>query len=238
MATVFCDNCGTSVLENAKFCRACGKPTPSLSEAAIRKFDEQPFGEQPGIQSPTRSVGPSFTAPAYMSPLEFNPTAPGAATNDLREKARKRNLIIVVSMFAVMIFALAGLLIFLNFGVSPPQVPPPKVEIPIPPPPPPPPGLPTPPPITAEPVRSGIDPSLIYPGSRQTMSVEHDGGKSVLQLMSDDSAKTVADWYAARLKSAKTIHVIGQTILKAGDIGVVIMGGENGSQILITKGDD
>jgi hypothetical protein len=159
-----------------------------------------------------------------MSPLEFNPTAPGAATNDLREKTRNRNLIIVVCMFAVMIFALAGLLIFLNFGVSAPHITTPTVEVPQSPTPPTPPSQPPPPPITTEPVRSGIDPSLIYPGSRQTMSVEHDGGKSVLQLMSDDSAKTVADWYSARLKSAKTVHVIGQTILKAGDIGVVIIG--------------
>ena len=236
MATVFCDNCGTSILENAKFCRACGKPTPSLSEATTKKFDE-PFHEQPGIHNPTRSVGPSFTAPAYMSPSDFNPTAPGVETNDLRQKTRKRNLIIIGSMFAVMIFALAGLLIFLSLGVSGPHIPPTTVEVPQTPAPPPPPPV-NPPGVTVEPVRSGIDPSLIYPGSRQTMSVEHDGGKSVLQLMSDDSAKTVADWYSARLKSTKTIHVIGQTILKAGDIAVVIMGGENGSQILITKGGD
>jgi hypothetical protein len=173
-----------------------------------------------------------------MSPLEFNPTAPGAATNDLREKARQRNLIIILSMFAVMIFALAGLLIFFNLRAGPPHVPtPPTVEVPTIPSPPPPPSQPTPP-VTVQPVRSRIDPSLIYPGSRETMSVEHDGGKSVLQLTSDDSAKTVADWYSARLKSAKTIHVIGQTILKAGDIGVVIIGGDEGSQILITKGED
>src|SRR5262245_6969127 len=131
MATVFCDNCGTSLLDSAKFCRACGKPTPALSEATTKKFDEQT-----GFQNPTRSVGPSFTGPAYMSPTEFHAPAPGITTNDLRQKTRNRNLIIIVCMFGVMILALAGLMIFLNFGINAPSVPTPRVEAPTIPPPP------------------------------------------------------------------------------------------------------
>ena len=234
MATVFCDNCGTSLLDSAKFCRACGKPTPALSEATTKKFDEQT-----GFQNSTRSVGPSFTGPAYMSPMEFNAPAPGVATNDLRQKTRNRNLIIIACMFGVMIFALAGLLIFLNFGVTPPQPPPTVgVEIPAVPPPPPPPGQPTPPSITVTPAETGIDPSLIYPGSRQTMSIVKGGGNSVLQLVTNDASKTVADWYSSRLKDAKKVSIlgIGPTIFKAGDIGVVITGSDEGTQILITKG--
>ena len=236
MSTVFCDNCGTSLLDTAKFCRACGKPTPALSEATTKKFDEQT-----DLQNPTRSVGPPFTGPAYMSPMEFNPPGPGVATNDLREKTRNRNLIIIACMFGVMILALSGLLIFLNFGINAPPNPPPVVEIPAvppPPPPPPPPGQPTSPPITVAPAETGIDPSLIYPGSRQTMSIVKPGGKSVLQLVSNDAAKTVADWYTSRLKDAKKVSIlgIGPTIFKAGDIGVVITGSDEGTQILITKG--
>src|SRR5439155_25228851 len=65
MGTVYCDNCGTSLLEeNAKFCRACGKPP--LSEAATKRFDEPP-----SVQVPTSPVGPSLTTPAYMAPFEF-----------------------------------------------------------------------------------------------------------------------------------------------------------------------
>ena len=233
MSTVFCDNCGTSLLDSAKFCRACGKPTPTLSEATTKKFDEQTQ-----FQNPTRSVGPSFTSPAYMSPMEFNPPGPGVATNDLSQKTRNRNLIIIVCMFGVMILALAGLLIFLNFGINaPPRPPTPVIEIPAIPPPPPPPGQPTPP-ITAPPAETGIDPSLIYPGSRQTMSIVKPGGKSVLQLVSNDASKTVADWYSSRLKDAKKVSIlgIGPTIFKAGEIGVVITGSDEGTQILITKG--
>ena len=89
MATVYCDNCGTSLLEEtAKFCRACGKPTP-LSEAATKRFDEQPV-----LNNPTSPVGASFTTPAYMAPFEM---PPAQQTNDLR-KRQKRNVIILVSM--------------------------------------------------------------------------------------------------------------------------------------------
>ena len=226
MGTVFCDNCGTSLEETAKFCRACGKPTP-LSEAATKRFDEQPR-----VETATSPVGQSPTTPAYMPPFEM---APAPQTNELRQKTQKRNLIILGSMLALMILALGGLLAFLNFGVGtpadvPPVPTPPAITStpPIPPPP--------PPPTMAG--QSTIDQSLIYPGARQTMSINREGGKSVLQLQTSDSVRKVADWYQARLKVAKKVEVVGQTFLQAGDIGVMIMGGDEGAQILITRGGD
>lgn len=228
MGTVYCDNCGTSLLEEtAKFCRACGKATPE-SEAATKRFDQQP-----SVQAPTRPVGPSLTTPAYMAPFEL-PPAP--QTNDLRQKTQKRNLIVLVSMLAVMIFALAGLLAFWNFarGSEGIPAPPPTASAPpIPSIPPIPPAPPAPPGIDGP---STIDQSLIYPGARQTMSINQEGGKSVLQLHSDDAARTVSDWYIARLKVAKKVSIVGQTVLKAGEIDVVIVGGDEGTEILITRG--
>jgi zinc-ribbon domain len=227
MGTVYCDNCGTSLLEeNAKFCRACGKPTP-LSEAATKRFDQQP-----GVQNATSPVGSSFTTPAYLTPFEL----PAAAdTNDLRKQKQKRNLIILAGMLVVMILALGGLLAFLNFGLSsdripvPPPPPPGLSGPPVPPPPPPPPGVNGP---------STIDPTLLYPGARQTMSVNQAGGKSMVTLQSDDPARKVAAWYTSRLQITKNISIAGQTILKAGDIGIVITGGDDGAQILITRGGE
>lgn len=233
MGTVYCDNCGTSLLEEtAKFCRACGKPTP-LSEAATKRFDEQP-----SVQVPTNPFAPSLTTPAYMAPFE---APPAEQTNDLRKKRNKRNLIIVASMLAVMIFALAGLLVFLNFARSSdgvPGLPTPVGAIPNLPsgPPPPPPPPPIQPPGSPGINGPSIDPSLIYPGARQTMSINHEGGKSVLQLHSNDPTSRVADWYIAKLKVTKKVAIAGQIILQAGDIGVVIMGGDDGAQILITRG--
>src|SRR5260370_311449 len=143
MGTVFCDNCGVSLLEEtAKFCRACGKPTP-LSEAATKRFDQQP-----GFQTPTSPVGPSPTAPAYMTPFEFPAASP---TIDL-DRQRKRNVILAASMLALLIVALGGLLIFLSLGqgtptsipsrgISTPDAPPAPT---LPPPPPPPPAIESP----------------------------------------------------------------------------------------------
>lgn len=225
MGTVYCDNCGTSLLEeSAKFCRACGKATP-VSEAVTKRFDDRP-----SVQVPTSPVGPSLTTPAYMAPFE---AAPAAQTNDLRQKAKKRNLIILVSMLAVMIFALAGLLAFLNFGLGSDDVPlaepPPGFSGPPPPAPPAPPGIDGP---------SAIDRSLIYPGARETMSINRGGGKSVIGLQSNDAAVKIAAWYIARLNVTENIALPGQTILKAGDTNVVITGGDEGAQILITKGGE
>ncbi len=228
METVYCDNCGTSLLEeNAKFCRACGKPTP-LSEAATKRFDQQS-----GVQNATSPVGSIFTTPAYLTPFEL---PPAADTNDLRKQKQKRNLIILVGMLVVMILALGGLLAFLNFGLSSDRIPVPPPPPPVfstgpvaPPPPPPPPGVNGP---------STIDPTLLYPGAHQTMSVNQAGGKSVVTLQSDDAARKVAAWYTSRLQITGNISIAGQTILKAGDIGIVISGGDDGALIVITRGGD
>jgi hypothetical protein len=173
-----------------------------------------------------------------MAPFEF---PPATRTNDLRQKTQKRNLIILVSMLALMIFALAGLLAFLNFGLGPSEgipTPPPAPTAsapPIPPVPPIPPGPPTPPAAVGP---STIDQSLIYPGARQTMSMQAEGGKSVLTLQTDDSARKVAAWYIAKLKITKKFAIAGQTFLQAGDTGVVITGSDEGAQIIITRGGE
>jgi hypothetical protein len=174
-----------------------------------------------------------------MAPLE---APPGIPTNDLRQNTQKRNLIIIGSMFAVMIVALVGLLIFFismrTPDFPPPPPPPPVAEVP------PVPGVPVVPVPPAPPAPPGvggqpaIDPSLIYPGARQTMSVNQEGGKGMVQLVSNDAASKVADWYAKKLKTTEKVTVIGQTILKAGDITVLIMGSEDGAQIIITRGGD
>jgi hypothetical protein len=222
MATVYCDNCGTSLLEEtSKFCRACGKPTP-LSEAATKRFDEPTV-----VKHPTSPVG-SYTTPAYMAPFDM---PPAEQTNDLRQKRQKRNLIIVASMMAMMIVALAGLMLWFTVRAGP-------QGIPVPPPPPPPIGAPPmPPPPPGINTATGIDPSLIYPGSTQTMTVQGEDGTRVLKLHSDDSSTKVADWYKARLRVTKTTEILGQTIMRAGDINVIIFGGDEGAEILITRGD-
>jgi len=224
MGMVYCDNCGTSLDESAKFCRACGKPTP-LSEVATKRFDQQP-----AFQTPTSPVGTASTSPTYYPPYELAAAQP---TNDLKKK-RKRNLIIIASLFAVMIFALAGLLIFLIEEGTPAVVDPAGVSIPSEPTAPSPPPIPPIPPTVPTGGSSKIDSSLIYPGSTKTMVTE-ESNKSVLSLHTNDSSTKVADWYTARLKDAKRVSFIGQTVLKSGDLAVVIIGAGNGTEILITR---
>jgi hypothetical protein len=230
MGTVFCDNCGVSLLdETSRYCRACGKATP-LSEATTKRFDEQP-----GFKAQTNPFGPSPTTPAYTAPYEFT----SAQQNiDLNSK-RKRNVILIASMLMVMIFALGGLLIFLNFEGGPPTGGVPAIA---PPPPPPPPGAPPPPPPPPLPPGTGaptkLEETLVYPGSKTTMSIAAEGGKKVLKLHSDDPIDRVVEWYESKLKVSKKVSIPGGTILQAGDIGAVIMGGASGAEILITQGKD
>jgi len=70
------------------------------------------------------------------------------------------------------------------------------------------------------------------------MSMQAEGGKSVLTLQSDDSARKVAAWYIAKLKITKKFTIASQTILQAGDTGVVITGSDEGAQIIITRGGE
>jgi hypothetical protein len=242
MSTVFCDHCGASLLgETAKFCRVCGKPTP-LSEATTKRFDEQPE-----IRSTTSPVGNSYTTPAYMAPFEMPPSV---QTHDLKYNRQRRNLLLVIGMLVVMILALGGLLAFLSFNsgssdgggggsaaTTPPALngPPPGT-----------PGVPggvpkAPTPPTPPPVELGpspqIDSSLIYPGAKEQTSVEKKN-KRVRILNSEASVSDVADWYIARLPEAKKVSVLGQTILKLQDLEVVIVGGPQGSQIIMKRGSD
>lgn len=224
MGTVFCDNCGVSLLEEtARFCRACGKPTPSPSETATKRFDQQP-----GVQAQTSSFGPSPTTPAYMAPFEF-PSAP--QTIDL-DRARKRNMILVATMLAVMIFALGGLFVFLRS--TPPGIPAVTSTPSIPDPPKAPPS-PPPPPVPGIATPTKIDQELIYPGSKETMKITTQGVNNVLKLHTDDAASKVVAWYIARLKVTNKYSIAGQTMLQAGDTNVMIMGGDDGAEILITQ---
>jgi len=238
MSAVFCDHCGASLLgETAKFCRVCGKPTP-LSEATTKRFDEQPE-----IRSTTSPVVNSYTTPAYMAPFEMPPTV---QTHDLKDNRQRRNLLLVIGMLVVMVLALGGLLAFLSFNggssdggsvvtgppTGGPQAPPPPPGAPG--------GVPTTPTAPKAPPTPGLESapgidSLIYPGAKVTTSVVKEG-KRTLILSSDASSSDVADWYIARLKVTKKVSILGQTVLKAGEMSVVISGGPGGSNIVISQG--
>jgi zinc ribbon protein len=234
MGTVFCDKCGASLEETARFCRVCGEATPVTqagTEAITRRFDEPQ--QERAITSPVR---PPTTTPQY-SPHYDAPLIP--QTSGPTEKSHKRLVIILAAMLAFMIIALGGLLVFLNTNSGPP--PPPIVTgIPgdrpagggpagIPPQPPP----PTPPGIKIG--EGKLDPSLRYPGAQVVKQVDAVGA-GVYTLTSNDPVGKVTDWYTSKRNFTQRLVKEGKAVLISGSTVVTIKSEGNGSSILIVNG--
>src|SRR5262245_34393006 len=226
MGTVFCDKCGASLEETARFCRVCGEATPvteGTTEAVTKRFDE-PKQEWAG----TSPVRPPTTAPQYVQQYDSMIPQVGAQ----KEKSSKKLVIILASMLAFMIIALGGLLAFLNVSSGPPPPPIPDRATrppgpggsPEPPPPPTPPGIP--------PV--GLDPSLYYPGAKVGKQVLA-GGTGVFTLSSDDPVDKVLDWYTSRLNISQRIVKEGKAVLQSGGTTVTIKANGSGSDIAIVN---
>jgi hypothetical protein len=178
-------------------------------------------------------VQQAITTPAYLAPSQV-PAAP--STNDLAKKPQSRALIITLAaLVGVLLFALA-IVLFLRFDSGTPTPDIPVVSIPVPTPPP---GAPPPPPPPPVPGDTAISNSLAYPGAKTVMNVNSAGGKSVLQLQTTDSPSKVVAWYKDKLKPTQNVDLpFGNSILKNGDTTVVITGVEDGTNILISRGED
>ena len=134
-----------------------------------------------------------------------------------------------------MLFALA-IALFLRFDSGTPTPDISGVTIPVPPPRP---GAPAPPPPPPVPGDTAIPDSLAYPGAKTLMNVNGGHGKSVLHLHTTDSPSKVVDWYKAKLKPTEDVSLpFGNSILKNGDTTVVITGAEDGTTILISRGEN
>jgi hypothetical protein len=185
------------------------------------------------FQHPTAHVQQAITTPAYLAPSQV-PAAP--STNDLAKKPQSRALIITLAaLVGVLLFALA-IVLFLRFDSGSPAPDIPVVSIPVPTPPP---GAPPPPPPPPVPGDTAISNSLAYPGAKTLMNINSSGGKSVLQLQTTDSPSKVVAWYKDKLKPTQNVDLpFGNSILKNGDTTVVITGVEDGTNILISRGEN
>ena len=228
MADVWCSFCGAGIADSAKFCRACGRALDP-SELTTRNLEADSR-----FQHPTAHVQQAITTPAYLAPSQV-PAAP--STNDLAKKPQSRALIITLAaLVGVLLFALA-IVLFLRFdnGSPTPDMPPPVTKQT----PTPPPGVPPPPPAPPVPGDTAIPGSLAYPGATTLMNINSGHGKSVLRLHTTDSPSKVVDWYKAKLKPTEEVSLpFGNSILKNGDTAVVITAVEDGTTILISKGND
>ena len=225
MADVWCSFCGAGIADSAKFCRACGRALDP-SELTTRNLETDSR-----FQHPTAHVQQAITTPAYLAPSQV-PAAP--STNDLAKKPQSLALIITLAaLVGVLLFALA-LFVFLRFdsGTLTPDVS--VVSIPTPPP-----GAPPPPPPPPVPGDTAISDSLAYPGAKTVMNINSARGKSVLQLQTTDSPSKVVAWYKDKLKPTQNVDLpFGNSILKNADTTVVITAVEDGTNILISRGED
>jgi len=158
------------------------------------------------------------------------------STNDLAKKPQSRALIITLAaLVGVLLFALA-IVLFMRFDSGAPTPDIPVVSIPVPTPPP---GAPPPPPPPPVPGDTAISGSLAYPGAKTLMNINSAHGKSVLQLQTTDSPNKVVAWYKDKLKPTQNVDLpFGNSILKNGNTTVVITGVEDGTTILISRGED
>jgi hypothetical protein len=151
-------------------------------------------------------------------------------------------LVVLAGVFVLFLIIVSGSLLFYFTTRSGPSSGGTAVGIPHPPPPPAPPVPPVPPAPPAPPVgsSSSIDiEDLAYPGAKKGMEITTSSGKGTVQYQTQDGREKVIAWYRARLRPTDSVNLPGgNTILKAGDVSVIITFGPEGTNILIAKGDE
>lgn len=184
------------------------------------------------FHAPTQPVSQSPTTPAYVSPVQV-PAVP--ATNDLAKGSQNRTAIVLLAATVGLLLFLLVAVLFVKFNSDSTPNAPPVTSIPSVPAPPDAPAPPVPPPAKGDAI---VGEELIYPGAEEVMTINA-RGKGVLHLRTTDPASRVVEWYTARLKPTEHIKLPGgNAILKGGDIAVVIGSSEEGTSIMITRGDE
>lgn len=231
-----CKVCGAEISGEARFCRSCGQRTGqfaggSVTEGTTRLL-ETPERPAPFNQNVYEHPGHLAQATSRIQP-EANPTSRSL------EQTRKPARLLLISLIVIITLAftlLGGLFVALRdrsvTSVSPPVVTKPVVP-PVNPPPPPPP----PPGSIAQ--GTGISRAFIYPGAKTTMEVLDESEGNVLQLETSDSIEKVVNWYTEKLKPTKTVKMPGSNVILATDeIKAIITAKGDGTNILLTQGDD
>jgi hypothetical protein len=232
----------------ARFCRKCGHPS-GVFEAPTQRIEAAADAQTHRIEtaSADAQTSPTYfapTGPAYVPPGPM--AAPVAVTQGIKASSKKP-LIIVLAGAACMMICLIVVIVVL-VGLIPlhktpaPSAAPPSVSGPAAPPlSPGPPGAPVPPapPGTGSAETDGSLQAYIYPGSVKNMDLT-DHGKGMIQLTTNDPVDKVRDWYRAKLKPVKTATVPfgAATVMEGKDVKAIITGSEDGTVVVLTKGED
>jgi len=218
----------------ARFCRKCGHPSGTF-EAQTQRFDSPPQSVQ---TSPTNFAP---TGAAYMPPGPM--AAPAAITQGIKPGSSAKPLFILLAVVMAVLLMVGGPLLLYQIvykgsaRTEQPSAgaPPAPRGVPAPP------GAPAPPapPESSSGETDGPLQAYIYPGAVKTMDFSGHG-KGVIQLTTNDPVDKVRDWYRAKLKPVKTATIPfgAATVMEGKDVKAIITGSEDGTVVVLTKGDD
>jgi hypothetical protein len=226
------------MLDDARFCRKCGKPSARLSSESVTegttriletpeasKVFGQEFYEQHG----------SLAQPTTRIPPQANQTARNLAA---AAEPKRQNWALIGSLIFVGCALLATILFFALRGSPTPTA---STPIVIRPPVPPvlkPPHPPTLPPMTAQPA-SVISAEYIYPGADKLMEATGADSGNVLRLRTRDPMDKVVNWYKEKLNPSNFVKTEeGNVVLHSDEMDAVINNdGGGGVIILLHQGD-
>lgn len=236
-----CDNCGTKLIPEAKFCRRCGQPTPfaegvSVTEAATRILDASinTNGASSSLlhysQSIPNDYSPLAVASAPTATAQQNATthlAHTPITQGLNAPTCKSNTAawLIAFVAVLMLFASApfALRYFTQSRTSATtrriiiQPPPPSA-------------------VPDAPLPPSVDDKFVYPNSSVKQRIVGQGKASVLRLQSTDSFDNIVAWYEQQLRPKQKIILPGvNAILKADATSVIINGAGDHTEILVTE---
>src|SRR4051794_10135434 len=235
-----CKNCGAALLPDARFCRQCGAPVqasyqPGTVTESTTQLLDSPGSRATDLFTPQTAGGAVATAPPppYTAPVQ----AP-SITQNLEKRSYARwfvggGISLVVLLMLFVVAAVAVVKTVSRHNAKTPTTP--TITRP-PAPPQEPPAAPPAPPATEDTgeATDTTEASLTYPGSKVTMHVNNDDGK-VSQMITQDPAKKVADWYKAKLKTDPKVEVGGMAIFESDEANVVITPTQNGTAILLKQ---
>jgi hypothetical protein len=220
-----CAGCGAELMPGARFCRKCGEAANPLGRASVTEVTTRRLGakDEPFMPGQAVSGQPPLerrwqTGPAQAAETRGLATAPASPL----KKWLPGLLILCIAIIIPALYVLRQW--------RQPNMPT-KVVIPSVPQPP----KPPPPPGAGTTTQSTIDRKFFYPGASTTMIINKAGEGERVQLSTQDSVDKVSDWYTAMLKPSEIIRQPMQTILKEGNMTVLIKPDANGASIMLIQ---
>ena len=235
---LICTHCGTTLWNEAKFCRNCGQPSGRFEVASVTE------GTTRLLETEERPSPSPFNQGFAYAPLaqqaSHNLAGQAQTTRSLEPQGKPHNRLLLSIMVALIVVLMVGTLLSIKLFVAHKTTPTPRVVVTGPQIEPPQPPQPPVPPAPAEIGEGqGISSALIYPGAKVTMQVFSEDEGKVMQLQTTDAPAKVIKWYTERLKPKKIMRMSEENvILEAEEMKAIINGGGNGTSILLTQGDD